>query len=341
MFHKLLLDEPPLVVIPSLAKAIGLNEAIVLQQVHYWLQINAKKQSGSHYHEGRYWTYNTAAEWAETFPFWGESTVRRIFASLEKSGIFLKGFFNEKSSDRTKWTSIDYDCLDRILSGNLPHKSKSLAQVEQMGCSDLADQSCSNLADLLYTETSTENNYRESGNSQISEKPDQNLIPDQQEEKLEDQPISLKKKENSAKERKDAPPQNWSEQQILSTWNANRPKSWLPYSIGTLISPAVQNGLDHILQNFGDGDRAKTCEIIAITLKYVSSNDAWLSSQRFTAKQSLSLEHGAGNKRFLGDYVPAALQALENANKPQSVERSPLPLPTANNIFFSQIKELL
>ena len=169
----------------------------------------------------------------------------------------------------------------------------------------------------------------------------QNLIPDQQEEKLEDQPISLKKKENCAKERKDAPPQNWSEQQILSTWNANRPKLWLPYSIGTLISPAVQNGLDHILQNFGDGDRAKTCEIIAITLKYVSSNDAWLSSQRFTAKQSLSLEHGAGNKRFLGDYVPAALQALENANKPQSVERSPLPLPTANNIFFSQIKELL
>ena len=189
----------------------------------------------------------------------------------------------------------------------------------------------------------TESDFSLSENSKNLEDLDenQNLIPDQQQEKLEDQSISLKKKENCAKERKDAPPQNWSEQQILSTWNANRPKSWLPYSIGTLISPAVQNGLDHILQNFGDGDRAKTCEIIAITLKYVSSNDAWLSSQRFTAKQSLSLEHGAGNKRFLGDYVPAALQALENANKPQSVERSPLPLPTANNIFFSQIKELL
>ena len=189
----------------------------------------------------------------------------------------------------------------------------------------------------------TESDFSLSENSKNLEDLDenQNLIPDQQQEKLEDQRISLKKKENCAKERKDAPPQNWSEQQILSTWNANRPKSWLPYSIGTLISPAVQNGLDHILKNFGDGDRAKTCEIIAITLKYVSSNDAWLSSQRFTAKQSLSLEHGAGNKRFLGDYVPAALQALENANKPQSVERSPLPLPTANNIFFSQIKELL
>jgi hypothetical protein len=351
MFHKLLLDEPPLVVIPSLAKAIGLNEAIVLQQIHYWLQVNAKKQSGSHYHEGRYWTYNTAAEWAETFPFWGESTVRRIFASLEKSGIFLKGFFNEKSSDRTKWTSIDYDCLEVILSENSPHGSKSLAQVEQMGCSDLADQTCSNRADLLYTETSTKINYREKTDFSLSQNSNfensenlevldlvKNPIPDQQ--GLNDR--DPEKKESSAKERKTAaPPQIWSEQQILLAWNANRPKSWLPYSPGTLISPAVQNGLDHILQNFGGGDRGKTCEIIATTLKYISTNEAWLSSQHFTAKQSLSLEHGAGNKRFLGDYVPAALQALEKANKPQSVERLPLPLPTtSNNIFSAQIKEL-
>ena len=33
----LLTQEPPLQVLPSLAVAIGLNEAIVLQQVHYLL----------------------------------------------------------------------------------------------------------------------------------------------------------------------------------------------------------------------------------------------------------------------------------------------------------------
>jgi hypothetical protein len=177
------------------------------------------------------------------------------------------------------------------------------------------------------------------GNSENLEVSDlaKNPIPDQQ--GLNDR--NPEKKESSAKERKTAAPQIWSEQQILLAWNANRPKSWLPYSPGTLISSAVQNGLDHILQNFGGGDRKKTCEIIATTLKYISTNEAWLSSQHFTAKQSLSLEHGAGNKRFLGDYVPAALQALEKANKPQSVERLPLPLPTtSNNIFSAQIKEL-
>lgn len=33
---RLLINEPPLIVLPNLAILIGLNEAIVLQQVHYW-----------------------------------------------------------------------------------------------------------------------------------------------------------------------------------------------------------------------------------------------------------------------------------------------------------------
>ena len=39
---KLLINEQPLQVLPSLAEAIGLNQAIALQQVHYWLE-NARK----------------------------------------------------------------------------------------------------------------------------------------------------------------------------------------------------------------------------------------------------------------------------------------------------------
>ncbi len=34
---KLLLNEQPLVVLPELACKIGLNEAIILQQLNYWL----------------------------------------------------------------------------------------------------------------------------------------------------------------------------------------------------------------------------------------------------------------------------------------------------------------
>lgn len=49
---KLLLDSNPLVIIPELAVAVGLNESIILQQLHYWrvkesqLQDFTKEQEG-------------------------------------------------------------------------------------------------------------------------------------------------------------------------------------------------------------------------------------------------------------------------------------------------------
>lgn len=37
LMSKLLIDDYPIQVLPKLAKVIGLNEAIILQQLHYWL----------------------------------------------------------------------------------------------------------------------------------------------------------------------------------------------------------------------------------------------------------------------------------------------------------------
>lgn len=56
-----------LVVDKKLAVVIGLNEALVLQQIHYWIEIN--KKNNRNFHEGRYWTYNTINEWQKGFPF--------------------------------------------------------------------------------------------------------------------------------------------------------------------------------------------------------------------------------------------------------------------------------
>jgi hypothetical protein len=63
----LLLDEHPLVIMPSLATKIGLNESIVLQQVHYWLQ--NKEKGNQNFHDGHYWVYNTYEQWQAQFPF--------------------------------------------------------------------------------------------------------------------------------------------------------------------------------------------------------------------------------------------------------------------------------
>ncbi|MEJ8767694.1 hypothetical protein WKU33_17875 [Oceanobacillus sp. HCA-5259] len=106
--NSLLLDDYPLIVLPTLAKIIGLNEAIVLQQIHFWL---AKKKN---YEDGRYWVYNTYGGWAKQFPFWSETTIRRILGRLEESELIVTGNYNKMGADRTKWYSINYEKVSEI-----------------------------------------------------------------------------------------------------------------------------------------------------------------------------------------------------------------------------------
>lgn len=124
---KLLIDEPPLQVLPSLAVAVGLNEAIFLQQVHYWLHLKEKAHDPKSFHEGRWWVWNSYPDWkANTFPFWSVATIRRVIASLEKKGLLLAGNFNALAIDQTKWYTIDYEALRKW------EVSRPSAQNEQM-----------------------------------------------------------------------------------------------------------------------------------------------------------------------------------------------------------------
>ena len=58
-----LFDEQPIVANKILAREIGLNEALILQQINYWIEIN--KKSGNNFCDGRYWTYNSIRAWQE------------------------------------------------------------------------------------------------------------------------------------------------------------------------------------------------------------------------------------------------------------------------------------
>lgn len=98
----------------ELAEGLGVNEAIVLQQIHAWLVSNEKR--GLNYKNGRYWTFNSLKKWHENhFSFWSESTLKRVFTSLENKGILIVGNFNRSKLDRTKWYSINYDRVYEIL----------------------------------------------------------------------------------------------------------------------------------------------------------------------------------------------------------------------------------
>lgn len=140
---RLLIDEPPLQVLPSLAREIGLNEAIMLQQMHYWLI------KSSHEFEGVKWFYKTLEDWQTEFTFWSTMTIRRTLTNLEKQKVIRIGNFNKKKFDKTKWYTIEYQCVNR-----------RCVQYEQTMCSNRTD-GCVQFEQTYtreYTETTTENN---------------------------------------------------------------------------------------------------------------------------------------------------------------------------------------
>lgn len=104
----LLIEEPPLQVLPSLAKSIGINEAIVLQQIHYWLR------KSNNVKDGHKWIYNSMTNWQKQFSFWSLPTVKRVFSSLEKQGLLITANYNKAGFDKTKWYRINYEKLQHM-----------------------------------------------------------------------------------------------------------------------------------------------------------------------------------------------------------------------------------
>ncbi|WP_065759596.1 hypothetical protein [Pseudomonas defluvii] len=106
----------PLVINPQLAERIGLNEAIVLQQLKYWLN---ETESGLD-HDGHRWVYNTVDQWQKQFPFWSVDTVKRALKSLQSQGIIFAEQLAKSKHDRTYHYAINYQSSALFEQGNLP-----------------------------------------------------------------------------------------------------------------------------------------------------------------------------------------------------------------------------
>ena len=110
LIPKLLIDEQPLQVLRSLAVAIGLNEAIILQQLHYEMRLQR------HVFEEVSWVYHTYEHWqTQDFPFWSPDTIKRAIHKLEKIEVIDSTMrFNHSAIDKRKWYTIKYTKLAEL-----------------------------------------------------------------------------------------------------------------------------------------------------------------------------------------------------------------------------------
>lgn len=112
----LLIKEHPLVVAPTLAAMLGIDEAIILQQVQYWLNINEEGQKDDHFIDGRWWCWNTAKKWQKQFPWMSIATINRAISKLEKLGMLISAQHFASKLNRTKWYTIDYKALEELFT---------------------------------------------------------------------------------------------------------------------------------------------------------------------------------------------------------------------------------
>ena len=93
----------------GMAKEYGIEESILIHNLYYWIKHNVVNKK--HFHDERYWTYNTADAFAQLFQYMNSSKIYRVLKSLEDKNIIIKGNYNEDKHDRTNWYSFTNDAL--------------------------------------------------------------------------------------------------------------------------------------------------------------------------------------------------------------------------------------
>jgi len=104
---------------PLLAAVTGDGDrAIIINQIEFYISLNRMKNKTStinHFRKGRWWMFNTLANWKREFFWIPERTLRRHFDALKKQGILITdNSLNDKCFDKTTWYSIDHDLLLRL-----------------------------------------------------------------------------------------------------------------------------------------------------------------------------------------------------------------------------------
>lgn len=159
---RLLIAENPLQVLPSLVSLVGLERAIILQQIHFLLGV-----PGGHNEDGYHWIHNTAQQWHDNyFTFWHPSSIQKWLKSLADDGFIVSRQFDKEKWDHKNYYRIDYDKLDQALADSAladsdDHTNDSASQAESQPLTKLnLDSACeAESLQRLQPETTTETTF--------------------------------------------------------------------------------------------------------------------------------------------------------------------------------------
>lgn len=88
----------------ELAVKYGVNAAILLQNIYWWIRKNAANERN--FHDGCYWTYNSRAAFVELFPYLSERQIKTAMDKLIDDGVIKTGDYNTDKWKRPTWYAL-------------------------------------------------------------------------------------------------------------------------------------------------------------------------------------------------------------------------------------------
>ena len=146
----------------EVALEVGVNGAIILNHLHYWVKKNADNEMN--YHDGYFWTYNSIAAYKKQFPFWSERTIYRLLRELEVNGYVKTSNYNQSAYDRTKWyalTEKSVKLLEPTIGQEYKNSQDNVTETTLTDCQNDITQSDNVHLDKLYKSTLNKNKHKE------------------------------------------------------------------------------------------------------------------------------------------------------------------------------------
>ena len=108
----------------DIAKDYGILEAILLNNLWYWIEKNRANETN--FFDGEYWTYNSNRAFNELFPYATPRKINYALTRLQEEGLIKTGNYNQSAYDRTLWYAFT-------------EKGKSIVQKCKMDVSNLSN----------------------------------------------------------------------------------------------------------------------------------------------------------------------------------------------------------
>ena len=325
----LLISESPLTVQPSLAVLLGLNEAIFLQQLQYWIS----REAGFCDQYGRRWIYNTVKQWRDQFPFWSESTIKRTIRSLEDQNALLSTTVGD-AFNKTKAYTINIDRIEELnqkivheqMRASIesvqrrvsapPPKGGVWEYTEEQAVSDDAETQDNPSAD---TEIDIESQKVNTGEPLEEVKMTQHKG---QNDLLEEVNLTPSKRpsETPVTTRVCVPSSRARETETTTTENTHRIRETTTGDVRSLCAALGVSGasLERFIRSYGEaavGEKARLLEI-AMQTKSIRNPTGWLHAAlrdgyTFTPVRPAAQENAKAQKPPPRPYVPPAAPSVE------------------------------